>query len=364
MIKIANLKKLIYISKKVGGIVFQGILISLFVSAFVFPLSCHISAEGVEFLGGDFDAPKLESCKVLDDRHVELFFSEGVRLSGVSVTEKSMTSDKAQNIKNNEVTIQSDDGNGKIIIELENNTEIGKSYLLSGIVNDKYGNSLTFSLPFFGFNKTIPKMIMTELLQEFGSLNKEKKGRNEYIKLLALEDGNMFGLVLGSASWKEKTFFNFPAIEVNKGEEVIVHLNNKGEGCVSEIGNNLNLAEELCAKNGIRDLWMDNTDSVLGNGSDVVYLKDSINEILLDGCMYSDGKKTQWTGEFEKCSKELEDKGIVKSYLIENASDISKVSPTHPLIRKNTTEIINRLKNNEQIKLPIVVEKSDWIRKE
>ena len=46
---------------------------------------------------------------------------------------------------------------------MEESCEIGAHYELYGCVSDKIGNSLTFCVPFTGYNFFVPKLIMSEL---------------------------------------------------------------------------------------------------------------------------------------------------------------------------------------------------------
>lgn len=180
------------------------------------------------------------------------------------------------------------------------------------------------------------------------------------MKFLALDDGNLFGLVIGSASWKNNDAYYFPSINIKKGEEIIIHFNVKGEGCISEMGDDLNLAEELTAKDGIRDLWLDNTKSVFGNTNDVVYVRNLQTGKIIDGFTYTDKEKEKWPENLNSWAVKLAQTGVFNSPSIDDAVFISPISSTNPLVRVDTENIIKQLNFGEEIILPIKTDKNSW----
>lgn len=344
--------------------IIQGIGIALFVIFIVSPLSCHISQEGVEIITGDYQSPKIISCKVVNENTLRFLFSEDVSISAL-VAKKQDNILINNNIDyQNELNIKSIKKGvnpGELIVEFKDKTDIGCKYEIGGIVQDDCGNSITFSLPFIGYNSKIPKIIITEFFNESTKVSEiTHKNKNEYVKILALEDGNLFGLTIGSASWKGNDAYFFPSVNVRKGEEVIVHFNAKGIGCVSEYGSDLDLASELTAKNGIRDLWLDNTKSVFGNKNDVVYIKNLQNNTIVDGFPYYDGERDEWGDELGKWAKRLFDEGVYYSDLITDAINIIPISSTNPLVRSDQQKIINNLKLNIKNETPIKGCKNSW----
>lgn len=353
--------------KKILSTVSQSLLIAFIVILIVCPLSCKITTEGVAFVTGDYVAPKLEEYSLLDGNHIFICFSENVNLDGIVISKKNDSygfgSEGSNNLlRSNKIT--NCDNEGEYIIEFGETATVGEEYVLGGIVEDKVGNTLTFSLPFVGYNPNIPDVIITEFFNESTTISKKtNKCRNEYVKLLALEDGNLFGLSIGSASWTNKDAYYFPPINVKKGEEFIVHFNIKGEGCISETGDDLNLASELTAINGVRDLWFNNTKSVFGNTTDVIFVKNNQTGLLIDGFPYFDNEKTEWTTELREWAIKLKESEIYNSELIADAVNIKPISSTNPLVRKDILEIKNKLNNNEKIIMPRKTNNSIWVAK-
>ena len=54
----------------------------------VVPVSCKVSEEGILFVGGDYVSPVLEDVTVIDDKTVQISFSEKIRLVNFVVSEQ------------------------------------------------------------------------------------------------------------------------------------------------------------------------------------------------------------------------------------------------------------------------------------
>lgn len=358
-----NVKKIILVGA-------QSIFIACIVILLVCPLSCHISPEGIEFITGDYVSPKIKSYSVIDDKHIGLSFSEEVEIVSISVNEKeeneNLMGDFTCTGKSNIIGIEqmavqrvdSQDQTGNFIVSFNSSTTIGKSYSLNGIVEDKYGNSLTFSIPFSGYNQNIPKIIITEVQPEYVKLDKNNY-RSEFVKFLVLSDGNLSGLLVGTGTNGIELDYHFPPLEVKKGDIIVVHFRKKGVLCINELDNDITLSKAPYSCKIGRDLWLDNQESVFQDNCDIVYLKDTINNKILDGCMYCDGTKTQWPEKLSPLAEDLAEAGIFESSDITNACNNSAVSPTKPLVR-NIDVILEKLKNNEPMAYPIKTNKSEW----
>lgn len=354
--------------KKIINIIWQSALISIIVILLVCPLSCCVSAEGIKIIRGEADSPKLEKFTVIDNKHMKFNFSENVILKDVTIVSKDIFEklknlennyskesevedsmfDESENIsilENNSIYYSNSptENKGEIIVEFSESTEIGNSYVITGVVEDKNGNTLVFSLPFSGYNNKIPLMAITEVLPEYGlASKKDNTYRCEYVKLKALEDGNLFGLVIGSATNKKEKDYYFPAIKIAKGEEVIVHFRKKGNGCISEMENNLNLSTAPHSGRNIRDLWLENTESAFSDDYDVIYLRDNINNNYMDGFMYINTKnKSEWSDIINDKVQELVSAGIFSTGDITEACEERLVTPKNVFFRKKIPEVLN-----------------------
>lgn len=322
----------------------QTVLISGFVIFVVCPLSCHITTEGVEFVGGDYISPKLLNFNVVDDKHIILDFSEKVNVAGI-VVNKKVENEQELNV----TSVSTGDSEGQVVVHLGESADIGGDYVLGGIVEDKYGNTLTFSLTFAGYNPNIPKIIITEVMPIHKNDSKNQKTSCEYVEIMALEDGNLFGLTIGSVGTKEINDYKLPAVNVKKGELIVIHLRNKGEGCISEVGDNLSLANSNYCNSDLRDLWSENTGSALSDDGDVIYIKDIINNKYVEGVAYHHTSKTEWDNEKKQKILELIEDNIFENDDINNSIELKSRSSVNSITRSNMVELQKKVLDNENI---------------
>lgn len=358
----------------------QGTFIAALVIAAVLPFSCRINEEGISIIGGDFSAPILEKFLVLDNRSVRLEFSEPVKLSGIVVSPRiegisdssrisydenlaPSLSSAAGEFGRLEASIEESEDCRTFTVITAEETEVGKSYEVFGLVEDSIGNSLTFCLPFVGYNSRIPRLIITEVQIKYGkgTLKGETIYRSEYVELLAMEDGNLAGLVLESASDGHSKDFTFPAVNVKKGEIILVHPRSAGEGCINEAGDDLNLALAPHSAEGIRDFWSDKTDSHYNDSSDIIILRDTVNLCIMDAVMYAAEDAVEWKSALADVALEVELSGIYDSADISSASSSKGCTALKSLTRQNSAELLNFVLNSEEdYEFPFHSDEASW----
>lgn len=365
--------------KAVVIILVQALLITGVVLIGVIPFSCKITEEGIEIIGGDYSSPYLHDVNVIDEKTIAVSFSEEVKLQsvvispliyGISDSDVHSTTEVLSpalaaatgDYGKIEPSIEYSEDKSVVTLLLDQPTEIGKSYEIFGVVEDRIGNTLTFTIPFAGYNSAIPKMIMTEIQIKYGkgSLNGETVYRGEYVELLALEDGNLTGLEIISASDGEKKKFEFPNVEVTKGEIILVHLRTVDAGCINET-DDLDAAFAPHSKNGIRDLWDVNTGSRFNDNSDVIILRNRVDGSVMDGIMYASADATEWKSGVAEYALDLQEAGIYSSWEISNASGSKGCTTLRSLTRQNSKEIYDAVMNDEDYEYPLPVENDYWL---
>ncbi len=333
-------------------------VILIFVTLFcVVPFSCKLTEEGIRFVGGDYKAPVIETFEVLDERTLLMNFSEGVKIKSVVVSNvvedisDSMEHSTSENLSPSLAaaagrygavdveTSVSEDGLSITFI-MQTACEIGKAYELYGVVEDKTGNTLSFCLPFIGYNSHVPQVVMTELLVKYGTGTKNKQTvyRSEFVELLALTDGNLAGLELMSASDGEKKKYCIPPIEVTAGEIILIHLRTAGDGCVSET-DNLDEATAPHSCKGIRDVWSENEGACFNDKSDVIILRNGPEGKIIDAFMYAEESAEAWKKNCLSVAQSVAGTGIYSSSDISEACSSKGVSPLKSFQRKNAAEI-------------------------
>lgn len=300
------------------------VLVSLTVFC-VLPFSCKVTEEGIIFTGGDYASPVLEDVCVLDDRNVRVSFSEKVKLRAYTVSEQikdiSDSDEHSQTIELSPALKAASGGYGSIeagyslsedgcsiIYSAAECYEVGKAYEIFGVVEDKAGNSLTFCVPFTGFNSHMPKLVMTELQINYKKY-KEDVYRCEFIEFLALKEGNLSGLEIVSGADGEGKKFVFPPVNVKAGEVFIVHLRSAGSGCITE-EENLNASTAAYSGKNVRDIWSENTKARLSDNTDIVLVRNGVDGTILDAFMYAAESATEWGKGMSLLAEDVVECGI------------------------------------------------------
>ena len=357
--------------KKHMIIFLQTFLLTAFTLFCVIPFSCRVSEEGIVFVGGDYLSPVLEEVLVIDERTVQISFSEKVKLRNYTVSqvikeisdssEHSDTAELSPALKaaagaygkvETECTI-SEDG-CVITYSAADRYEVGKAYEIFGTVEDRAGNSLTYCVPFCGFNACIPKLIMTELLIK----HDKNTSKNEFVEFLALSAGNLAGLELVSGSDGEKKKFLMPPVEVAAGEVFLVHLRSLGEGCISE-SDNLDQAGAPYSCPGIRDIWADNEGSALSDTSDVIILRKGEEGEIMDAFMYNDKKAEDWKKPKPYAEKVCE-AGIYDSVAVDQVFPSKGATATKSFQRTNAAELREAALNGSLESYPVKYDEENW----
>ena len=363
-------------------ILVQTMVIAGVVIIAVVPLSCRVSTSGIEIIGGDYGPPVLEEVKVISDKKLNMSFNDEINLvdvvvtpyieevsnsqihsSGELVSQAILAAGGHYGIINSDVVISDD----KKCLEFDfiEPTVIGKKYEVFGTVKDKIGNSLTFCVPFTGYNSRVPKIIMTEvhtmLCGKNSSDEKNNTRRMEYVEFLCLSDGNLAGLQFSGGYKGDSSVYDFPAVEVKKGEVFVLHLRTIGEGCVSELEDDLTLAETLFTNDNVRDLWHSSIAKTIGDKTDILVLRNIPENKIVDAVMYRDDSVTEWGLKLKKDFSF--DEGLKKIYGstdIENATNVTSISSSKSLHRVDSVEIYGRILEGEEIDFPISSSEKSW----
>lgn len=336
----------------------EALLIAGITIAAVMPVSCKITEQGIKLVGGDYAPPVLNNFLVQNENTVSLTFSEKVEITGYVLAiatddlfgseEHSSTIDLSPALERVSGVYGSvpcqlvyNEEEAQVQFILEQQMEIGQLYQLYAQVRDSVGNTLTIALPFTGFNSRVPQLMITEIQTESVSQNKNEKNngtyRNEFVELLVLKSGNLAGLELCSGYDGETKKYVFPAIEVTAGEIFIVHMRNRGKGCISEEGEDLTLATASYTSPQIRDLWTDIESTTLGNKTDIIIVRNRSDNRVIDAAMFRASSVEAWTKTMLDYSLLLDEACIYDSGNIENAFIADSLTTTKTLHRTDAS---------------------------
>ena len=347
----------------------------LIVSAVLFvitPFSCRLTEEGIEIFPADTKAPSVENFSVTGASRLLISCSEKIVLDEICVLELDEKADSSQA----EFTREADENLFAVAnaitysesrkcaeIELSAPTQVGKSYVFSGVIYDTTGNSLDFSQKFFGYNENPARLIFNEVRTTYS----KAKMAPEYVEFYVLKGGNTFGLEMVSAANGEGKKYSFPSIEVKKGELITLHgriVEGSEESAIDELGDELNLSLAPESSDSARDLWKAGDDKIASN-NDVLLLRDGVSLEIKDALLLSASGKEAWSKkimtEFAENAFNL---GIWNGgCLPENAvcTDGMTSSLYRSISRQNTSELAARYADSTNLPDYIQTSPADWI---
>ncbi|MFA6938239.1 MAG: hypothetical protein WCQ67_08410 [Treponema sp.] len=287
--------------------ILPALVLTASVTLAISPVSCKITEEGIQLLTGDFSVPKIQTFTVQSNECVKLEFDKPIVKTSATVFLENKESSQAEvaNILTNE--------NKTATFTFSQKTETGKKYIIQGMVNDENGNSLTFSIPFKGYNSSIPSIAISEVRNAYSSSTNKitgaKKYKSEYIELYVLKEGNLSGLELVSAGDGEEKKYSLPAVNVLAGEYILIHLRNLEEGSIDELENNIALSTATDSSDKARDFWVQNKTARLSS-SDIIILRNSGNSEILDAFVFAESSLQEWDASYKQFVQDVEASGI------------------------------------------------------
>lgn len=233
-------------------------------------VSCGPIAELIDFSDADLTPPALVKVCSLSPTEIELTFDEQcitmveelkiypeLEISRVSTREKA------------------------IILTVSPQTP-GNEYTLEGVVEDACGNSLSFMARIYGYNPSIPELLINEFTTRGTGYHPD------VVELRILSPGNMGGVTLYQGTpdnWRDRLIF--PPFEVAEDDFIIVHF--KPEGLPEEINETgaMDLSGGLDASDDAFDFWIAEGSGISGNNG-VISLYEQPGGRIIDGVLYSD----------------------------------------------------------------------------
>lgn len=254
------------------------------VVAFVsFCSSCMMESELVSVWGGDIVVPKLVEVRTLTSREVEARFTVPVTVVSARVqigTESGAGIGTGWESAEEGLTAR---------FLLEEGLGIGVTAILSVVVEDDGGNSLSFAAPFSGFNERPAGLRINEIRTEYD------KPKVEYIEFIVTGAGNLAGLEIQNAINADFPYWEFPAAEVAKGDYVVWHLRSLEEGLVNETGET-DASAGCDANPEARDFWDTQTKAPLKKNN-VILLRERKGGKILDALLYIEAGKDTWPSD-------------------------------------------------------------------
>lgn len=299
--------------------------------------SCQLTSQGIQALGAE-DSPKIVGVSVLNSKSVKIDFSKEV--SGqTGLVSKLQEGQKASLdvIAQNPIQAKANSfGDGKSLLYIfDQSARLGERYQLFSQISDKRGNTLTFAIPFDGFNESVPLCKMIEVQAESRSA-KNESAESPYVIIQALQDGNLFGIDLYCA--QNKAVYQLPAVEAKAGDKIVLHLKHTAfpDACVSELESDLNLAKSGRAKAIWRDIYFDIGPKGISASNDALFLRNRNTGKLMDALTYYTVKNGKTTWNLGTEIQKAIDKGAWSSLASVEGAVQKTSSKVKPLVRAKT----------------------------
>ncbi|MCR5400440.1 MAG: hypothetical protein K6E78_02465 [Treponema sp.] len=328
-------KDLAFGSKDFLSLIFQTAFITSLVLFVISPLSCRLSGGVIELVSSDYECPRLLSYSVEDSSSMRFAFSRAVSLDNLSVFPEN-------SVFSTDYEFSSSIKEGACFVQMKFSEPLlaGREYNIYGEAKDSLGNSLSFCLPFKGYNSNVAEL---EIIEVHPKYQGESKGngvfKNEYVLFEVIKSGNLSSLSFISGQDGEDKAYFFPSIEVKKGEKIALHLRNKGQGCISEREEDITLSFAAYSSNSVRDLWLENESARLGDEQDVLVLINSQDKKVVSAFCYSSSSLMQnhfWKSKYmqELADKAFEDGCWEQGSQIENAFVSDGITASKSFVRE------------------------------
>lgn len=243
-------------------------------------VSCAMDPTVVSVWGGDVTMPKLVSLVTESVTEISANFTAPVSVACAKVVLLDNPDEPISLIW----TIGSDPNSVRFV--MPNEIGIGINAALSATVSDEKGNTLSFSIPFTGYNTRVPLLRINEIRTEYS------KPKVEFIELFVVRSGNLSGVEIFNAMNTVKPSYVFPSVEVAEGDYIVYHLRSVEEGLVDETGA-IDASAGIDSRPFARDFWDTLTSAPLKK-TNVLLLRDRKGGAVMDAFLGAETEKTDW----------------------------------------------------------------------
>jgi hypothetical protein len=267
--------------------------VALFCAVTLSLMSCVMDSEVVAIWGGDVTVPKLIDSCVTGPKVARLRFDREVSVTGAEIL---LDATPPRSIPACGEPVASVPGAAAYAVDVvfEETVGVGVGAAVSATVEDGKGNTLSFVLPFVGFNNRVPRLRISEVRFAYS------KPKVEFIELLALSAGNLAGVEICNPLNEALPSYQMPAAEVQAGDYVVWHLRTVEEGVLDELGprspSGLGVSAGVDASAQSRDLWSALTKAPLKTNN-VIVVRERKGGLILDALLCSDGLSADWASE-------------------------------------------------------------------
>ncbi len=248
-------------------------------------LSCSANPDVLALWGGDATPPTLLSVTPVSPFLVEISFS-----GPVTVVEAS-------------AAWSPPDAAERVTFEFDRPVPVGAAAVIDASVIDSSGNTLSFAVPFSGYNDRPARLAINEVRVSYS------KPKAEYIEFTVLESGNLAGIQIVNARNEKRPLVELPALEVSAGDMVVWHLRSVDEGLVTETrARDESSGVDSCPD--AWDLWDDQTSAPL-KPTNAILVRTRTGGTLQDALLSAETAAVDWPNEAcRAAAREAFDSGL------------------------------------------------------
>jgi hypothetical protein len=227
-----------------------------------------VQQKALEIMTIDTIAPVFLGCKTVSSREINFEFSLPVEVA-------SLHFDPPQEVGS--VT-----GGATVQVVLDEDPPEGEKITANLLVEDEAGNTLDILVPFRARNDRLPDLVITEIR------TKHSKPKADFVEIKTLSAGNLGALRLFIAGFSmEEPLLEFPPVEVEADEYILIHLRTWEDDAVDETGTDLGVSGGTEALPDVRDFWLPESAERLRETDAVFFLNQ--DDLIVDGVLLNAG---------------------------------------------------------------------------
>ena len=253
--------------------------------AVLFLSTCSTEGSLQRLLGTSTSSVEFYGCQTPAEGRVDFIFSRDVKVTSLYFDPPMESEVISQGEK---VTVQyiSDLPGGSLV-----STDI--------LVEDKSRNTLNVLISFRTRNDRMPELLINEIRTAYS------KPRVEFIEFKALTAGNLGAMRIYAFYEKDEPIYEFPPVEVKKGEYIVLHSRSIEPGIADEKGTSLAESGGTDALPTARDFWIPGTLKL--HSTNIIY---AVNQdgLILDGVELVSGDY-KWKDPLTTAAGEMERQG-------------------------------------------------------
>jgi hypothetical protein len=243
---------------------------------------CSVVPESVSVWGGDVSAPELTAVTVEGEETLLVRFTAPVTVLDASVTVPS-------DGRRFPASWTALDGGKTASFAVAGTPGIGVRAFISGSVTDGTGSTLSFSVPYTGYNPRPASLVINEIRLEYD------KPKVEYVELVVREAGNLGGVQILNSRNEKRSSYEFPAVEVAAGDFVVYHLRSVEEGLVNETGA-IDVSAGKDSSPFARDFWDDQKSAPL-KSDNAILVRERDGGRIMDALLFSVADSAAWPSD-------------------------------------------------------------------